>query len=109
MIFLLYADDTIVFADTAIGLQFALEELQSYCETWKLTVNEGKTKIMCITWGRYRNQIYDFIYNGKKLECVDEFTYLGIVFTKKGLTNKTVLARETVCPLTSSLKFLTKR
>ena len=27
---LFYADDTIVFADTAIGLQFALEELQNY-------------------------------------------------------------------------------
>ena len=92
---LFYADDTIVFADTAIGLQFALEELQSYCEKWKLTVNEDKTKIMCITWGRYRNQMYDFIYNGKKLECVEEFTYLGIVFTKKGLTSKTVTSRET--------------
>ena len=36
-----------------------------------------------------------FFYNEKTLECVDEFTYLGIVFTKKGLTNKTVTARET--------------
>ena len=50
---LFYADDTIIFSDTALGLQFALEELQNYCEKWKLTVNEGKTKIMCITWGRY--------------------------------------------------------
>ena len=29
---LFYADDTIIFADTAIGLQFALEKLQNYCE-----------------------------------------------------------------------------
>ena len=63
---LFYADNTIVFADTAIGLQFALEELHNYCEKWKLTVNEDKTKIMCITWGRYRNEKYEFIYNGKK-------------------------------------------
>ena len=92
---LFYADDTIVFADTAIGLQFALEELENYCDKWKLTVNEDKTKIMCITWGRFRNEKYNFFYNEKTLECVDEFTYLGIVFTKKGLTNKTVTARET--------------
>ena len=32
---------------------------------------------------------------GKKLETVDEFIYLGICFTKKGLTNKTVACRET--------------
>ena len=50
---------------------------------------------MCITWGRFRNVEYEFFYNDKKLECVEEFTYLGIVFTKKGLTNKTVTSRET--------------
>ena len=92
---LFYADDTIIFAESAIGLQFALEELQNYCEKWKLTVNEEKTKIMCITRGRCRNENYDFIYNGKELECVEEFTYLGICFTKNGLTNKTVAFMET--------------
>ena len=92
---LFYADDTIIFADTAIGLQFALEELQNYCEKWKLTVNEDKTKIMCITWGRDGKETFDFVYNNKKLEVVNEFTYLGICFTKKGLTNKTVSCRET--------------
>ena len=92
---LFYADDTIIFADTSIGLQFALEELENYCNKWKLTVNEDKTKVMCITWGRFRNLNFDFFYNNKKLECVEEFTYLGIVFTKKGITNKTVMSRET--------------
>ena len=92
---LFYADDTIIFADSSLGLQFALEELQTYCENWKLTVNEDKTKVMCITRGRYRNENYEFVYNGKKLETVEEFNYLGICFTKKGLTNKTVTGRET--------------
>ena len=92
---LFYADDTIIFSDTALGLQFALEELQNYCEKWKLTVNEGKTKIMCITWGRYKKQKYDFIYNNQKLECVDEFIYLGICFSKKGLTSSSITNRET--------------
>ena len=53
---LFYADDTIIFADSSLALQFALEELQNYCENWKLTVNEDKTKVMCITKGRYRNE-----------------------------------------------------
>ena len=38
----LYADDTIVFADSAKGLQKALNSLNQYCEEWKLTVNEKK-------------------------------------------------------------------
>ena len=92
---LFYADDTIIFSDSALGLQFALEELENYCKKWKLTVNEGKTKIMCITWGRYKNQKYEFIYNNQKLECVDEFIYLGICFTKRGLTSSSVSNRET--------------
>ena len=100
---LFYADDTIIFADTAIGLQFALEELQNYCEKWKLTVNEDKTKIMCITWGRDGKETFDFVYNNKKLEVVNEFTYLGICFTKKGLTNKTVSCRETASKKLCSL------
>ena len=57
---LFYADDTIIFSDSALGLQFALEELENYCKKWKLTVNEGKTKTMCITYGRYKNQKYEF-------------------------------------------------
>ena len=41
---LLYVDDTIVFADSAKGLQKALNSLNQYCEQWKLTVNEKKNK-----------------------------------------------------------------
>ena len=104
---LFYADDTIIFSDTALGLQFALEELENYCKKWKLTVNEGKTKIMCITWGRYRNQKYEFFYNNQKLECVDDFIYLGICFTKKGLTNKAITNRETASKK-AMFSFMTK-
>ena len=104
---LFYADDTIIFSDTALGLQFALEELENYCKKWKLTVNEGKTKIMCITWGRYRNQKYEFFYNNQQLECVDDFIYLGICFTKKGLTNKAITYRETASKK-AMFSFMTK-
>ena len=39
---LLYDDDTIVFADSAKGLQKTLNSLNQYCEEWKLIVNEKK-------------------------------------------------------------------
>ena len=80
---LFYADDTIILSDTALGLQFALDELQTYCDRWKLIVNEGKTKIMYITHSRQND--YNFYYNNKELEVVSDFTYLGLSFCKKGL------------------------
>ena len=44
---LLYADDTVVLAYSAEEIQKYLDSLKSYCDSWKLTVNEGKTKV-CI-------------------------------------------------------------
>ena len=43
---LLYADDTIVLAESAEQLQLALNAVYSYCNEWSLTVNTDKTKIV---------------------------------------------------------------
>ena len=43
---LLYADDTILLAESAKKLQIALDGLHTYCNTWSLKVNVDKTKIM---------------------------------------------------------------
>ncbi len=48
---LLYADDIIMFADSAEGLQNSLNILSDYCQKWKLTVNKEKTKIMVFRKG----------------------------------------------------------
>ena len=42
---LLYADDIIIFANTADELQNSLDMLVSYCKRWKLTINSSKTKV----------------------------------------------------------------
>ena len=89
ILLLYYADYTIILADTAIGLQFALDELQTYCDKWKLTVNEGKTKVMCIT-RQNDNTVNNFYYNNKMLEVVSSFVYLGLNFTTRGITKATV-------------------
>ena len=41
---LLYADDTVLLAETADDLQHQLYCFELYCETWKLKVNATKTK-----------------------------------------------------------------
>ena len=47
----LFADDAVIFSDTPQGLQQSLNKLQQYCETWNLTVNVDKTKIIVFRKG----------------------------------------------------------
>ena len=85
---LLYADDTILVADTAEDLQKALNCLNEYCISKKLTVNTSKTKVMVFT--RKRNKRYNtFNFGNTQLEIVDQYTYLGVIFAKNGKFFKT--------------------
>ena len=45
---LMYADDMIIMSTTQDGLQKWLNELNEYCEKWKLNVNQ-------------KNQMHDFL------------------------------------------------
>ena len=58
---LLYADDTIVLAQSENELQLALDALSVYCERWFLRVNTDKTKVVIFSRGKIRNiQIFRF-------------------------------------------------
>ena len=86
---LLYADDTILLAESENELQAALNALCTYCNTWKLTVNLSKTKIVIFSKGKIVNH-RDFTFNGNPVEVVDEYVYLGTVFNFNGNTAKAV-------------------
>ena len=43
---LLYADDTVLLSDNPEDLQRSLNAMKEYCEMYKLSINESKTKIM---------------------------------------------------------------
>ena len=81
---LLYADDIIIFANTAEEMQNSLNLLSSYCERWKLKVNVNKTKVMVFRKGGILPGNLDFYYDGETLEIVSRFKYLGVVFTTGG-------------------------
>ena len=51
---LLYADDTVIFAESHEELQTSLDTMQLYCDTWKLQVNTSKTKIVVFSKGKIR-------------------------------------------------------
>ena len=82
---LLYADDTIVFADSAKRLQNTLNSLNQYCEEWKLTVNEKK--VMIFSRRKYSGNV-NFTLNNKVLDILDDFKYLGATFSRTGTFKK---------------------
>ena len=85
---ILYADDTVILADTKESMQNALNIFQSYCEIWKLEVNVNKTKVMIFSKGEIRLK-YEFKLQNKTLEIVDSYSYLGLLFKYIGNFNET--------------------
>lgn len=85
---LLYADDLILFAKSAEGLQNSLNILDSYCDRWKLVVNTQKTKIMIFRNAGRLPQNLMFFYQGSPIEIVSKFKYLGVVFSSGGAFNE---------------------
>ena len=83
LILLLYADDTVIFSNTAADLQKSLDILYHYCSDWKLEVNNEKTKVIIF---RKRNGKEEnlFTYGKGVLECVNCFKYLGVIFNSRG-------------------------
>ena len=51
VLMLLYADDIVIFSNTAEELQSSLDLLSDYCKRWKLKVNVSKTKVMVFRKG----------------------------------------------------------
>ena len=74
---LFYADDQALLAVTAAGLRHQLAYLERYCETWGLTVNIKKTKIVVYTTSHSPTD-EQFRYDSTPVETVPEFRYLGV-------------------------------
>ena len=86
---LLYADDTIILAESPDELQVALNSVQDYCKTWNLTVNTSKTKIVIFCRSKIR-KLPHFIYNNEAIEVVYDFVYLGVKFNYNGTLKKAI-------------------
>ena len=80
---LLYADDVILLSTTESGLQNCINKLEKYCEDWCIEVNLVKSKVMVFNKaGKLYN--FQFIYKGKRMDCVREYKYLGVHFGISG-------------------------
>jgi hypothetical protein len=79
----MHADDTVLMSESPNELQAQLDFFYEYCQYWKLTVNIEKTKVLVFSKGRLAHNLL-FGYNGKELDIVTEFSYLGLYFSKTG-------------------------
>ena len=84
---LLYADYTIVLAESPTQLQSALNTLFKYCETWKLHANTAKTKVLVFSRSKIR-KLPEFKFGPNTFAIVDKYNYLGINFKYNGTFSK---------------------
>jgi hypothetical protein len=54
-----------------------------YCQTWNLQVNAAKINVVIFSKNR-RWENTQFLYSNEPLTIVDDFQYLGIIFSRKG-------------------------
>ncbi|MEE9190592.1 MAG: reverse transcriptase family protein [Candidatus Neomarinimicrobiota bacterium] len=91
---LLYADDTVLLAETPEALQLMLNNVNEYCKRWKLKINVEKTKAIIF---QKRKNLHPpkFYLDGGEIELVDSFRYLGVILNYNGsfsLCRKTLVS-----------------
>ena len=87
---LMFADDMALFSTTREGLQAGLNRLSKYCLKWGLTVNTEKTKIVVFRKGGKKSKDDKWTYNGKNIEVVNSFKYLGCTLSSSGYFNTNI-------------------
>ena len=103
---MLYADDTIILAESPDELQIALNAVHEYCNTWHLTVNASKTKIVIFSRGKIRKTPH-FTYGHASVDVVHDFVYLGVQFNYNG-TFKKAISRQVTQARKALYSMLTK-
>ena len=80
----IYADDMAILSLSSDGLQNSLDKLKVYCDKWHLELNTTKTKIIVFNTTCRLRKGYRFSYDGKIVEQVREFNYLGTTLSDSG-------------------------
>ncbi len=81
---LMYADDTVLQCDNELSVMQILTSFHKYCSEWKLNFKIGKTKILKFSRGQVQTSNFDFSLGGEKVEVVNGYEYLGILFNYNG-------------------------
>lgn len=107
---LLYADDLVLLSCSPVGLQRMLNKLESYCKEWELEVSLEKTKVVVFKKGTKKSKKEKWFFDGKSVEVVQEYKYLGLLFRSSGVWSHHIQAARTKAEkaCTALLRFVYK-
>ena len=88
---LFYADDMAILAPSIKGLQILLDACGSYCAEWDICLNIKKTN--CLYFGKRCESLHNLTLNGKIVQWVDEWTYLGVLLKSDSNFNCSIQER----------------
>lgn len=80
---LLFADDIVLLSSTPTGLQNQIKNLEKVSKLLGLQVNIEKTKVMVFRKGGPLSNREHWFYDGKQIEVVNKYKYLGFLLTTK--------------------------
>ena len=87
-----YADDTVLIADSEEKLQRLVDGLSEECRRYGLSVNKQKTEVMGLT-KRSEQLVVDISLEGRRLDQVDSFRYLGSLVSEDGRCDSEIRSR----------------
>ena len=64
---ILYADATVLMAESASNLQTLLDKFHLYCDIWKMNINVDKTEIVVFSKERLPRNLH-FNHNGTNID-----------------------------------------
>ena len=80
MIYMLFADDLVLFPDSANGLQKQLTVLYKYASLSHIIVSIPKTKVL-LFHKRHTSEFDNFYYGDNVIEKAEKYKYLGVVYS----------------------------
>ena len=82
----MWADDLILFSDSATGLQKQLNGLLKFCSNNKIIVNQIKIKAMCFG----TKEPFNIYLKRKPIEQVHQYKYLGVIVRSVNRPNQDI-------------------
>lgn len=107
---LLYADDLIILSRSKFGLQNCLDQLNNWCDSWKMEINLKKTEVMIFQKTTRKQLNPEILFRNKMLRITQEYNYLGTKLTTNGKFTVTIKeladkAHRAMMAINKSLKF----
>lgn len=84
---LMFADDMAIVTDSEKNLQYNLEVLEKELQKINMKINIGKTKSMIVS---RENKTHSIKLQGKQIEQVESFKYLGSIIENNGKIDKEI-------------------